>query len=150
VATSFDQLVRELKAFDGRREVTKAMGKGIRKAVQPARKAIKKVALSTLPAGGGLNVWVSKTRINVQIKTAGRRAGVKLKGGRNSLGGRSDINAVDRGRVRAPSWGHRTKASWHTVTVTPGFFTKTAGELPDWREGVDAEVDKALDQLRRG
>jgi len=150
VATSFDQLVRELKAFDGRREVTKAMGKGIRKAVQPARKAIKKVALSTLPAGGGLNVWVSKTRINVQIKTAGRRAGVKLKGGRNSLGGRSDINAVDRGRVRAPSWGHRTKASWHTVTVTPGFFTKTAADLPDWREAVDAEVDGALDQLRRG
>ena len=150
MATSFDQLVRELKAFDGRREVTKAMGKGIRKAVQPARKAIKKVALSTLPAGGGLNVWVSKTRINVQIKTAGRRAGVKLKGGRNSLGGRSDINAVDRGRVRAPSWGHRTKASWHTVQVTPGFFTKTAADLPDWREAVDAEVDGALDQLRRG
>lgn len=150
MATSFEQLVKELKAFDGRREITKAMGKGIRKAVAPARKAIKKVALSSLPKGGGLNVWVSKTRINVQIKTAGRRAGVKLKGGRNSEGGRSDMAAIDRGRVRAPSWGRRTRGSWHTVQVTPGFFTKTAADLPDWREKVDTEIDFALETLRRG
>ncbi len=150
MATSFQQLVRELKAFDGRREITRAMGKGIRKAVVPARKAIREVALSTMPKRGGLNIWVSKTRINVQIKTAGRRAGVKLKGGRNSQGGRSDMSAIDRGRVRAPSWGKRTRASWHTVAVQPGFFTKTAAELPDWRENVDAEVDQALETLRRG
>lgn len=150
MATSFEQLVRELKAFDRRREITKAMSKGIRKAVTPARKAIKAAALSTMPKSGGLNVWVSKTRINVQIKTAGRRAGVKLKGGRNSQGGRSDMAAIDRGRVRAPSWGKRTRASWHTVAVQPGFFTKTATDLPDWRDDVDTEVDQALETLRRG
>lgn len=150
MATSFQQLVKELKAFDGRREITKACAKGIRKAVKPATKAIKKAAKDTLPKGGGLNVWVSKTRITAQFRFAGRKAGVKIKGGRNSLGGRSDVKAIDRGRVRAPSWGHRTRASWHTVTVKPGFFTQTAADLPDWRANVDAEVDLALETLRRG
>lgn len=150
MATSFDELVRELRAFDRRREITKAISKGIRAAVKPARKAIKMKARETLPHGGGLNVWVSKVSVLASIKLSGRRAGVKLKGGRNSQGGRSDITAVDRGRVRAPSWGHRTRASWHTVQVTPGFFTRTAAELPDWREQVDHEVDQALETLRRG
>lgn len=150
MATSFDELVRELRAFRARREVTNAMGKGIRKAVVPARKAIREKARAILPKRGGLNIWVGRISILAQIRTSGNRAGVKLKGGRNSQGGRSDIKAVDRGRVRAPSWGRRTKASWHTVTVVPGFFTETAATLPDWREDVAAEVDKALDTIRRG
>ena len=103
-----------------------------------------------LLARGGLNAWVSKIRINTQIKTSGRRAGIKLVGGRNSEGGRSDVSAIDRGRVRAPTFGHRSKNAWHTVTVEPGFFTKTAAEATEWRSQVDAEVDKALEELRRG
>jgi hypothetical protein len=153
VATSFDELVRELRTFRERREITNATVRGIRAATKPARQAIKRAAKETLPKHGGrngLNLWVSKISVLAQVRLSGRKAGVKLKGGRDSLGGRSDIAAVDRGRVRAPSWGHRTRASWHTVSVTPGFFTKTAAELPDWREDVDHEVDKALETLRRG
>ena len=150
MATSFDELVRELKDFDRRREITKAAAAGFRRAVKPARKAIKAKAKDTLPSGGGLNIWVSKISILAQIRWSGRRAGVKLKGGRNSQGDRSDIAAIDRGRVRAPSWGRRSKGNWHTTTVTAGFFTETAAELPDWRDDIDAEVDKALDQIRKG
>jgi hypothetical protein len=150
MATTFDDLVRELKGFNNRREVIKAASKGMRTAVKPARAAIKRKAKETLPAMGKLNIWVSKIGITAQIRLSGRRAGVKLKGGRNSAGGRSDVNAIDRGRVRAPSWGRRRKGDWHTVIVQPGFFTKTAADLPDWREDIDAEVDKALDQIRRG
>lgn len=150
MAVSVDELVRELRAFNNRREVTKAAAKGIRKAVAPARKAIKRAAKEQMPKRGGLNIWVSRISVLAQIRLSGRNPTIKLKGGRNSLRQRSDINAIDRGRVRAPSWGHRTSASWHTVTVTPGFFTKTAADLPDWRENVDAELDKTLEQIRRG
>lgn len=150
MATSFDELVRELRAFRDRREIINATARGIRAATKPARKAIKRAAKDTLPKRGGLNLWVSRISVLAQVRLSGKRAGVKLKGGRNSLGGRSDIAAIDRGRVRAPSWGHRTRASWHTVSVTPGFFTKTAADLPDWREDVDREVDKSLETLRRG
>jgi hypothetical protein len=150
VATSFDELVRELRAFRERREITNATARGIRAATKPARQAIKRAAKDILPKHGGLNLWVSRISVLAQVRLSGSKAGVKLKGGRNSLGGRSDIAAIDRGRVRAPSWGHRSRASWHTVSVAPGFFTKTAADLPDWRQDVDREVDKALDTLRRG
>jgi hypothetical protein len=150
MATSFDQLVRELRGFNQRREIVKAMSKGIRQAAPIVRKQIRTVATETLPSGGGLNKWVAKIRINVKFKVSGRSASIKLVGGRNSVGDRSDINAIDRGRVRAPTFGHRSKAAWHTVTVEPGFFTQTAANAAEWSARVDAEVDKALDQLRRG
>ncbi len=150
VATTFDQLVAELRAFRESRAVTNACARGIRAAVKPARTAIKAAALNTMPKAGGLNVWVSKISISAQVRLSGRRAGVKLKGGRNSQGGRSDITRIDAGRVRAPSWGRKTKAAWHNVAVTPGFFTGTAAALPDWRDEVDRAVDDALDTIRRG
>jgi hypothetical protein len=150
VPTSFDRLVVELRGFREKREITKAMSKGIRKGAGPVRARIRKAAISTLPSSGGLNKWVAAIRINLRVKTSGRTAGVTLVGGRNSAGDRSDINAIDRGRVRAPSWGRRYRGSWHTQTVPSGFFTQTAAEAGEWRQGVDDEVDKALDQLRRG
>jgi hypothetical protein len=150
MATSFDQLVRELKGFREKREIVKAMSKGIRAGVAPVRKKIRQAAIDTLPAEGGLNQWVAKVRINLKIKTTGKSAGIKLTGGRNSSGGRSDVAAIDRGRVRAPSWGRRTRGNWHVQAVEPGFFTSTAAEASEWRSGVDGEVDQALEQLRRG
>lgn len=150
MAIGVDQLVRELRGFDRRREIVKAISKGVRKPLPAVRKAIKARAIATLPSSGGLGLWVSKTRVTAQVKLSGRRAGIKLKGGRNSQGQRSDIAAIDRGRVRAPSWGRRTAASWHTQTVRPGFFTETAAEATQWTGAVAGEVDRALDQLRRG
>lgn len=150
MAISVEQLVRELRGFDQRREIVKALSKGVRAGAPKVRKNIRTVATETLPKEGGLNAWVAASRINIRIKLSGRSAGITLKGGRNSQGGRSDINAIDRGRVRAPTWGHRHKNAWHTVTVTPGFFTTTAAEATEWHDEVDKAVDAALDQLRRG
>lgn len=150
MATTWDQLVAELQNFRNRREITNAIGRGLRAATKPARKAVKAAALATLPHTGGLNVWVSRAKIITAIKVSGPRASVKIRGGRNSLSARSDLTAIDKGRVRAPAWGHRTAASWHTVTVTPGFFTDTLAELPGWTDDVDREVDQALQTIRRG
>lgn len=150
MSVSVDQLLRELRGFDGRREIVKAIGRGVRKGAPAVRKAIRSRAVDTLPHRGGLGRWVAKASITVQVKLQSRKGTIKLKGGRNSAGARSDIRAIDAGRVRAPSWGKRTSASWHTQSVTPGFFTETAGAAQDWRAGVDAAVDAALDQIRKG
>jgi hypothetical protein len=148
VAISVDQLVAELRGFDGRREVVKAIGRGIRKGVPPVARAIRERALATLPHRGGLGAWVAASKVTARISLSGRRGSVKLKAGRNSSGGRSDIRAIDDGRVRAPAWGRRG-ASWHTQSVTPGFFTQTAAASKDWYDGVDQAVDEALNTLRR-
>jgi hypothetical protein len=150
VAGSLDQLVRDIRGFEGRREVLKALRARIRKPVPEIRKAIKARALDTLPGRGGLNVWVAAIRIGTTIKLSGRAAGVRLRGGRNSTGGRSDVKRIDRGRVRAPSWGRRTRGSWHTQTVPAGFFTKPAADVGPWRAECVAAVDEALEVIRRG
>lgn len=150
-SSSLDSLIRDLRTFVDRKEVVKQLRTEIRKPVPEVRKLIKARALATLPRGGGLNVWVSKTRITVQIKLSGRAAGVRLKGGRNSKGGgRTDTRAIDSGRVRAPSWGHRGKGAWHNQSVESGFFTKPTVATGPWRDSCVRAADKALDTIRRG
>lgn len=149
--TDWRIVAAQLKAFDGRREVVKAMRKGIRKPVPAIRKSIKTRATSTLPARGGLGKWVASSRINAKIKLGSRRVDMTLRGGRNSEAGRSDLSAIDRGRVRAPTWGHRSRGAWHTQTVPAGFFREPAADgADDVNAAIDAEVDRALEQIRRG
>lgn len=150
MATSFDELVRELRRYREQKETIKAITKGLRQAVVPARRAVRNAAREILPKSGGLNEWVARASMLIQIRLSGRRAGVRLKAGRNSERGRTDMTAIDRGRVRAPSWGRRVKGAWHVVEVTPGFFTETLHDLPDWHDDVDAAVDRSLETLRRG
>jgi hypothetical protein len=139
----------ELRAFDGRREVLKAMRRGIREPVPVIRRAIRARALATMPARGGLNRWVAAARVNATIKVKSRQIQMRLVGGRNSAGGRSDMEAINRGRVRAPSWGHKTAKSWHTVGVAPGYFHEPAADAADMvLAAIDRAVDGALDQLR--
>ena len=139
----------QIKAFDDSRQVLKAMRKGIREPVPAIRRAIRDRATSTLPRRGGLNRWVAGIRVNASIKLGSRAITMKLKGGRNSVGSRSDINAIDRGRVRAPSWGRKGPGQWHTQSVSPGFFKRPAADHADQvNEAIDGAVDSALDQLR--
>lgn len=147
---SLDDLVRDLRRFEGRKEVTKQLRAEIRRPVPEVRKAIRRRALATLPAGGGLNVWVSRTRVTAKIKLAGRGAGVSLRGSRKSARDRSDVRSIDRGRVRAPSWGRRGVGSWHVQQVSPGFFTVPGAEVKVWRDACLKAVDNALAVIRRG
>jgi len=147
---SIDALIRDLKGFEARREVTKALRRQIRQPIPAVRKAIRRRALDTLPKGGGLNVWVSQTRVSARVSLAGRGAGVKLKGSRKSSKDKSDLKRLDAGKVRAPSWGRRGKGAWHVQSVTPGFFTSPAGEVDQWRDACVAAVDEALEVIRRG
>ena len=150
MAISVDQLIRELRGFDGRREIVKAIGRGVRKGVPPVRKAIRDRAIATLPHRNGLGKWVARLSVTAQVKLQARSGTIKLKGGRNSQGQRSDIKRIDAGRVRAPTWGRRSGNAWHLQQVTPGFFTDTAAKAKDWQDDVGRAVDDALDQLRRG
>lgn len=148
---TLDELIRDLRKFEGRKLVVKELRKRIRKPVPKVRRAVRRRALDTLPSGGGLNVWVSKARITVVAKFVGRGAGIRMKAGRNSgTGKRSDIRAIDRGRVRAPSWGRRTKGSWHAQTIPDGFFTEPVVGATEWREECVAALDEAMEVIRRG
>lgn len=150
MAGSIDDLVRDLRKFDNRREVVKALRKRIREPLPGVRRAIKARALATLPSRGGLNRWVARTRVAATVRLAGRSAGVKLKGSRKSTKGKADLNRLDAGVVRHPSWGRRGPGNWHTQAVTPGYFTKPATEVDQWRDACVEAVEDAVQTIARG
>lgn len=144
------ELVRDLRTYEQRKDLTAHLRSRFRAAVPPVRQAIKARAVATLPRRGGLNRWVAALRITAKITLSGRRASVQIKGGRNSARGRSDIRRIDKGRVRAPSWGRRGRGAWHNQTVTPGFFTTTSSETDAWRAACVAAMNDATEVIRRG
>ena len=149
--TDWRIVAAQLKAFDDRRELVKAMRGAIREPVPQIRKAVKDRAVESLPHRGGLGRWVASSRLSAAVQVNSRRVRMRIRAGRNSAGSRSDISAIDRGRVRAPSWGHKGIGAWHTQAVPSGFFTKPAEDAAGRVfEAIDGAVDLALDELRRG
>jgi hypothetical protein len=150
VAVSFEEFARELRRFDDRRVVVRELGKELRGLLPPLRQAIRAHALEILPKEGGLNAWVAAARITLSIKISGRRAGVIVKGSRKSAKNKSDLDRIDRGRVRAPSWGRRFRGQWHTQAVTPGWFSEPAADENRLRDAAEQAIDRAFDEIRRG
>lgn len=150
MAVSAEQLARELRAFDGRRQVVKALRRALNRAAKPAIADVRAHALQILPSGGGLNRWVAAARISTAVSYASRSAGVRIRGSRKSLRDKSDLDRIDRGSVRAPAWGRRTPGNWHVQAVDPGWFTEPLASNDRFRAAADREVDAVLDQIRRG
>lgn len=147
---SLNVFIRDLRKFEGRKELVRELRKEFRKPIPAVRKSIRARALSTLPAGGGLNKWAAKTRITADVKLSGRTVSVRLIGKRDSAKGKSDVNALDRGRVRHPSWGRRGAGQWHTQTVKAGFFSSPSTEVDQWRKACIDATDRATEVIRGG
>lgn len=148
-------LVRSLRGFSRNDEVIKAVRAELRKPVDPVRKKIKMTALTTLPHTGGLNAWVAGTKITASVEFKSKVVTIRLRGGRNSVadlrggktGTKSDIRSIDRGRTRHPTFGHRWRGMWFVTTVTPGFFTKTAEEAPEWSDAIERGIAVATGKI---
>ncbi|MEU5965954.1 hypothetical protein ABZ777_32515 [Micromonospora parva] len=150
---TIDDLIRDLRNFEGRKEVTNRLARELRKPVPAVRQLIRKRALAVLPKEGGFGAWVSKLSVTARVKLQGRGAGVKLVGRRKGYPDKDpkvDLRRIDQGRAAAPSWGRRTAASWHFQNVTPGFFTEPSTEVEQWRTAADTALDDALEVIRRG
>jgi hypothetical protein len=135
-----------LKELGDGNTIPREIGREIRAEVPPLRDAVELAALVMLPKRGGLNRWVAESKVRASISYGARKAGVRLVGSRNSRGGKSDLDNIDKGVVRHPTFGHRggktrravgnggfgrafitvqSKNDWHDQAVAPGYFTKT-------------------------
>lgn len=140
-------LVRSLRGFSRNNEVTKAVRAELRAPVPIVRTRIKAAARTKLPRSGGLGGWVAAIKITALVQFSAKVVSVRMRGGRRSTGAQSDIAAIDRGRVRAPSWGRRHRGDWHNQAVPPGFFSKTAEESPEWATAIDRGIAAALEKI---
>lgn len=89
-----------------------------------------------LPERGGLARRVAQTRVAGQTFRRGDAIGIRLKAEANAL---KDPAAVNRGRVRRPTYGHRP---WVIQIVKPGFFSEPLKDL-------QPEIRKRLGEARR-
>ena len=105
----FPLLAARLKAA-GAVGIRREMVSGLRAAAKPLPPLLQQAARDKLPKAGGLNEYVAKNKPKVQVRTAGRNAGVrvtsKVKG-----------NYTDTGTWRHPVFGHRDR-TW-AVTRDP-------------------------------
>jgi len=148
---------------------------GVRRRVQsmvpPIETAVDEHARAILPKRGGLNEWVASAPIKASIRTGARSAGVRLRMGRNSLKKRSDLDAIDKGMVRHPTYGRRGGKTrkpvknpgafgrhfaivqrandWHDQAVAPGFFSDPAARvgLDEIRRVTEEAIADALRAL---
>jgi hypothetical protein len=146
------RLIADLKRTTDSKAVLKEVRRTIRGPLPETRRRVKLAALRNLPRGNGLGAWVAKTRLTAKIKLTGSTVAVNIKGGRNSASKkRSDIDAIDRGRVRHPSWGRRGPGQWHNQAVAPGFFTKTVEEQrSEYVDAVEKGASIVVERLNRG
>lgn len=150
MAQDVETFVAELKAFNGKRAVTTSIRRHLQAATRQVTGTIRANAFSILPKRGGLAAWVAAARIRSSVRTSGRTTGVFLVGSRKSRRNKSDLAAINRGRVRHPSWGRRGPGQWHNQSVNPGWFTRPAADASFWRAAVEEAVDEAMDEIRRG
>jgi hypothetical protein len=133
------------------RTIVNSMTKRIRTGIGPqARTAVRAGALAVLPHRGGLAAWVARLTVRVAIRRGAQSAGVNITGGRNSAGARSDVKAIDAGRLRHPTgWGPERRGPWVLQSVNPGFFSESLGEetVTQFREVVVASVNEAVREL---
>lgn len=148
-STDLDRLVADLRSHPQRKTGLKALRRALRQPLPAARRVVKASALATLPSTGGLGAWVAASRVGASVRVAGDSVTLTVRAGRSSrTGKRSDIRAIDKGRVRAPAWGNRR--AWHRQSVPPGFFTAAVDGMPQWEQVGGQAAAAVVEELTRG
>ncbi|HWB36975.1 MAG TPA: hypothetical protein VHA75_13225 [Rugosimonospora sp.] len=140
-------LGKAVRAMGSDRTIIKALTKRIRTLGTPVKTELKTSALAVLPKRGGLAAWVAKSRLTISVRRGTHTAGISIKQGRNSAGGRTDLRAIDRGRLRHPMLGDREH--WYTQQITPGFWSDVIdGPAADqFQQEAVAAIDDALAEV---
>jgi hypothetical protein len=124
----------------GNKDLQRELAKGLRRSVRPMKAAFKAGALGILPDRGGLAEQVAAdTRYSTKIRT-GRSPSVRIVA---TLPGH-DLSAMNRGRLRHPTHGHRAAKYWVNQQIRPGWFTDS-GTLA--AGDVRVELVKAIDEV---
>lgn len=148
-AEDLERLGRQLKEL-GDKELRRELFRGFARATKPLKADVKRSAVRSLPHRGGLNQWVADAKIATRTRVSGKSVGVRIAGSRsNKQQRKSDLNAINRGRLRHPVFGNRKV--WVTQQVTPGWFTVPLVAGADVvRTELVQVMDDVAERLARG
>lgn len=100
-------------------------------------------ALNTLPHRGGLAAVVAGSKISTQRRLTGSRAGVRV-----VTENEHHINTMDKGTVRHPLFGNRSK--WFTEAVRPGWWSRPIDERgPRAKEKIEEAMQRTKESIER-
>lgn len=144
------QVARDLKAA-GDRDLRRELFRGIQRSAKPLKAEAKSAALDELPKSGGLSVEIANSRWSVNTRLGVRNPSIRIVGrGRiNESGREHDLNALDRGRLRHPTWGRRGPNDWKNQSVKVHWFSDRMENAADTevRANILEAVDKVADKL---
>lgn len=140
-------LGKAVRKMGADRTIIKNLTKRVKVLGNPIKAELASSAVATLPKRGGLGAWVAKSRVLISVRRGTNTAGVSIRDGRNSAGGRSDLVSIDAGSVRHPTFGNRR--SWTVQAVTPGFATRVIeGPAVDmFRMETLAAIDESIQEV---
>lgn len=137
----FRQLTRQIAAAgNDKRRWRAELRNGVRRAVRPTVRELKRSAVATLPRQGGLGRWVATSGIRIEQKTTGRITdiGVRIKAGN----ARKGVRSINDGTVWHNTYG---RGPYLRQSVTPGWFDKPLDGPTKQR--LRKEVEKVVDDL---
>lgn len=144
---NWDDAAWRLMRFDAA-DLRKEYGKEVRQATKPAPGLVRKAVPVHLPSGYA-PVLSGALRFSSKPIPGGVRLGATAKGKSHPR----QVDNLDAGRLRAPSYpkGRRSSWPWHVQAVRPGFFTKTiSGMEPDIRDAIQRAMRRIADQITGG
>ncbi len=131
------------------RSIVNDMAKEIRRAGPAIRAEVRAHIMATLPRSGGLNAWVARAPVRINVRRGIDSAGVTVTVGRKSRSGRADLKGLDAGTVRHPLYGNRRH--WYGNAVTPGSISEGITEGSDALEdAVLIAAERAAQRTLRG
>ena len=126
--TDYKAFAQRLKAAD--RSVANGLRRRIREAGKPLAEGVLQDGPEGLPERGGLSAWLRQSKGTTSLTQT--RLEVKL-----SRGGKHDLAAINRGRLRHPVFGNR--GAWAGQDVGAGTYDRA----------IDKHAALALDDLAR-
>lgn len=131
---------------EGDKVLQKRLRDGLKAAGKPLADAVVHEGSADLPARGGLRARIAASRGSVTASLAARTPSVSI---RLADRFKDSLKGLDEGLVRHPVYGNRS--AWVAQRLaTGGAFTAAFNRnAPKVRDEVNAEIQKALDQIAR-
>jgi len=142
-AEQFRDIARTLRGISKSKALRNELARAINKATKPLKTSVKRSARARLPWQGGLGRKVARAKMATKVKLAGETANVSIVAIH-----KYDLEAIDRGRVRHPTFGHHP---WVIQLVQPGYWTRPLVEgSPGVRREIVGAIETIAKKIERG
>lgn len=148
-AAELRRVAAQIRA-EGRKDLSREMGKALSRAADPLKQKIRESAAETMPRSGGYaGAFEKSLRFRASQRGSGDSAAYSLSTYADGESERRDIRALEAGKLRHPVFGRsrpgrrkgeRVANPWTVTSIRPGFHKRATAKAAD-------EAVKQLNQV---